>query len=69
MKQCLIAKITTLLHAAPLVRNLVREKFIAHLVLGLFKSRNVPFYEVAQHLNDTAKPASNKTRIQDFSAK
>ena len=66
MKQCLVAKITTLLHAAPLVRNLARKKFIARFVLGLFKSRNVQFCEVAQHLNDGAKLASNETRIQDF---
>ena len=66
MKQCLVAKITTLLHSAPLVRNLARKKFIARFVLGLFKSRNVQFCEVAQHLNDGAKLASNETRIQDF---
>ncbi|MFD2784224.1 IS4 family transposase [Hymenobacter rubripertinctus] len=30
------------------------------------KSRNVQFCEVAQHLNDAVKPASNETRIQDF---
>ena len=66
MKHCLIAKITTLLHTAPLVRNLARRKFIARFVLGLFKSRNVQFCEVAQHLNDSVKPASNETRIQDF---
>ena len=34
--------------------------------MGLIKSRNVLFGEVAQHLNDAAKPASNETRIQDF---
>jgi hypothetical protein len=66
VKQCLVAKITTLLQAAPLVRNLARKKFIARFVLGLFKSRNVQFCEVAQHLNDGAKLASNETRIQDF---
>ena len=66
MKQCLIAKITTLLHSVPLVRNLARKKFIARFVLGLIKSRNVPFCEVAQHLNDGVKLASNETRIQDF---
>ena len=66
MKQCLVAKITILLHSAPLVRNLARKKFIARFVLGLFKSRNVQFCEVAHHLNDGAKLASNETRIQDF---
>ena len=66
MKQCLVAKITILLHSAPLVRNLAHKKFIARFVLGLFKSRNVQFCEVAHHLNDGAKLASNETRIQDF---
>ncbi len=66
MKQRLIAKITTVLQHVPLVRNLARQKFIAQLVIGLIKSRNVQFCEVAQHLNDAAKPASNETRIQHF---
>jgi len=66
VKQRLIAKITTVLQHVPLVGNLSRQKFIAQFVIGLLKSRNVPFCEVAQHLNDTAKPASNETRIQDF---
>ena len=34
--------------------------------VSYLKSRNVPFCEVAQHLNDAAKPASNETRIQNF---
>ena len=66
MKQRLIAKITTVLQQVPLVGHLSRQKFIAQFVIGLIKSRNVPFCEVAQHLNDAVKPASNKTRIQHF---
>ena len=66
MKQRLIAKITTVLQHVPLVGNLSRQKFIAQFVIGLLKRRNVPFYEVAQHLNDATKPASNETRIQNF---
>ena len=65
VKQCFAAKITTLLHSAPLVWNLAREKFIARFVPGLFKSRNAPFCEAAQHLNDGAKLASNGTLLQD----
>ncbi len=57
MKQRLIAKITTVLQHMPLVGHLSRKKFIAHFVIGLLKSRNVQFCEVAQHLNDAAKPA------------
>ena len=69
MKQCFSAKITTLLQHLPVVRNLARQKFVGQFVIGLLKSRNVQFCEVAQHLNDAAKPASNETRIQDFFAK
>ena len=66
MKQCLIAKITTLLQQVPVVQHLARKKFIARFILGLIKSRKVQFCEVAQHLNDSVKTASNETRIQDF---
>ncbi len=66
MKQRLIAKITTVLQHVPLVGHLSRQKFIAQFVIGLIKSRNVQFCEVAQHLNDAVKPASNETRIQNF---
>ena len=66
MKQCLITKITTVLQQVPLVGHLSRQKFVAQFVIGLLKSRNVQFCEVAQHLNDAVKPASNETRIQPF---
>lgn len=66
MKQRLSAKITTILQRAPVVRNLARQKFVGQFVIALLKSRNVQFGEVAQHLNDAAKVASNETRIQDF---
>ena len=66
MKQRFIAKITTDLQHVPLVGNLGRQKFIAPFVIGLLKSRNVPFCDVAQHLNDATKPASNETRIRNF---
>jgi hypothetical protein len=66
VKQRLIAKITTVLQHVPLVGHLSRQKFIAQFIIGLIKSRNVQFCEVAQHLNDSVKPASNETRIQHF---
>jgi len=50
----------------PVVRNLARQKFVSQFILALIKSRNVQFCEVAQHLNDAVKVASNETRIQDF---
>ena len=66
MKQCLSAKLTTLLQQVPIVRHLSRQKFIAQFVIDLLKSRNVQFCEVTHHLNDGVKLASNETRIQDF---
>lgn len=66
MKQRLSAKITALLQQVPVVRNLARQRFVGQFIIGLLKSRNVQFCEVAQHLNDAVKPASNETRIQDF---
>lgn len=66
VKQRLIAKITTVLQQLPVVRHLSRQKFIAQFVIGLIKSRNVQFGEVAQHLNEAVKPASNETRIENF---
>lgn len=66
MKQSLISEITNVLHKAPIVVNLARKKFVAQYVVALIKSRNVQFCEVAQHLNNSAKLASNETRIQDF---
>ena len=66
MKHYFAAKITTLLQPAPFVGHLFRQKFVGQFIISLIKSRNVQFGEVAQHLNDTAKPASNETRIQDL---
>ena len=66
MKRSLIAKITTLLRCVQLVPHLSRQKFVSQFIIALLKSRNVQFCEVAQHLNDAVKVASNETRIQDF---
>ena len=66
MKQSLIDEITTVLQKVPIVANLARKKFIAQFTIGLIKSRNVQFCEVAHHLNDKVKLASNENRIQDF---
>lgn len=66
MKQSLVEQISKVLSQIPIVQNLARKKFICQFVIGLIKSRNVQFGEVAQHLNDTAKLSSNEVRIQDF---
>jgi hypothetical protein len=66
MKQSLVEQISKVLTEIPMVQNLARKKFICQFVIGLIKSRNVQFAEVAQHLNDKAKLSSNEVRIQDF---
>jgi hypothetical protein len=66
MKQSLVEQVSKVLAKVPIVANLARRKFICLFVLGLIKSRNVQFCEVAQHLNDGAKLGSNEVRIQDF---
>lgn len=66
MKQKLKGEITTILHSAPIVKNLARKKFVAAFVLALIQSRNVQFCELAQHFNNDVKLASNENRIQDF---
>lgn len=66
MKQSLKNEITTILHSAPIVKNLARKKFVAAFVLALIQSRNVQFCELAQHFSTDVKLASNENRIQDF---
>jgi len=66
MKQSLVDQVSKLLAKVPIVENLARRKFICLFVLGLIKSRNVQFCEIAHHLNDEAKLTSNEVRIQDF---
>ena len=54
------------LQQAQFVRHWSRQKFVSPFIIGLIKSRNVQFGEVAQHLDDAAKSASNEVQIQDF---
>ncbi|GAA4002084.1 hypothetical protein GCM10022408_11780 [Hymenobacter fastidiosus] len=54
------------LTALPVVRNLARQKFVAQFSSVLRKSRHVQFGEMAHHLNDVVKWASNETRMQNF---
>jgi len=66
MKQSFVAQVTEILGEVSIVKNLARKKFISEFVIGLIKSRNVQFCEIAQHLRDSAKLSSNEVRIQDF---
>lgn len=55
-----------MLNQVPIVKNKWRKNFVARFILALIQSRRVQFCEVAHHLNDAAKLASNQTRIEDF---
>lgn len=66
MKQCLIDKITTILHQTPPVLNLARKKVVAHFIVALINSRKVQFHAIARHLNDSVKVSFNETRIENF---
>ena len=56
MKQHFAAKITTLLQQAPFVGHLSRQKFVGQFIMGLIKSRNMQFGEVAQLLLSAMLP-------------
>lgn len=66
MKTCFDGKIKELFAKVKIVQNLARQKFIFQFLLGLIKSRQVHFCEIAQHLNDETKSICNEVRIQDF---
>lgn len=45
-----------------------RQDFMTHFILGLIRSRNVQFCEIATHMDTQAKDSSNLRRIQLFFA-
>lgn len=48
--------------------NLARKKFMSLFVIGLLKSRDVQFGEIAAHMPTDSQASSNHRRIQDFMA-
>jgi hypothetical protein len=66
MNSKLESEVTSVLSKISIVKNLSRKKFISLFILGVIKSRNVQFCEIAHHLNDNTKLSSNEVRIQDF---
>lgn len=48
--------------------NKARQTFISHFILGMLRSRNVQFCEIAAQMETNAKNASNLRRIQLFFA-
>ncbi len=66
MKPSFAEQISQCVEKVPIVKHVARKKFIGLFTIGLIKSRNVQFCEIAQHLNDKVKLPSNEVRIQDF---
>ena len=46
--------------------NKARQDFISHFIMGMLRSRNVQFCEIAAQMDTKAKNASNLRRIQLF---
>jgi len=66
MKPSFSDKIREIFIKVKIVQNLARQQFVLRFLLGLIKSRQVQFCEIAQHLNEQVQDISNEVRIQDF---
>ena len=61
-----IKTIEDYLRYVKIVENLSRQKMLVQTICAMLKSRSVVLSELAHHLNDAVKTASNETRLQDF---
>jgi Transposase DDE domain len=66
MVNILFEEISLSLKNIRIVGNLSRQKMLILTVCSLVQSRSVLLNELAYHLNDRVKTASNETRLQDF---
>lgn len=66
MVNILLNQVSSVLSGLEIVKNLSRQKMLILTVCAVIKSRNVQLNELAYHLNDAVKTASNETRLQDF---
>lgn len=66
MKPYFSDKVKEVFDKVNIVQNLARKKFMFSFLMGLIKSRQVHFCEIAEYLNDEAQSLSNEVRIQDF---
>jgi hypothetical protein len=66
MKHYFSDKVKEVFDKVNIVQNLARKKFMFSFLMGMIKSRQVPFCEIAEHLNEEAQSLSNEVRIQDF---
>ena len=62
----MIKSVSEYLQYVEIVSNLSRQKMLIQTLLAMLKSRSVVLSELAFHLNDKVKTASNETRLQDF---
>jgi Transposase DDE domain len=66
MVNILLNQVNSVLSGLEIVKNLSRQKMLILTVCAVIRSRNVQLNEIAYHLNDAVKTASNETRLQDF---
>ena len=62
----MLGSVSDYLRYIQIVKNLSRQKMLIRTIVSMLKSRSVVLAELAQHLNDKVKTASNETRLQDF---
>ncbi len=66
MIKLVIKSVSDCLQYVQIVKNLSRQKMLIQTLCLMLESRSVVLTEIAQHLNDAVKTASNETRLQDF---
>jgi transposase len=66
MEEFIINAVSEQLKQTQIVSNLSRQKMLVMTLCSLLRCRSVVFSELAVHLNDRVKTASNETRIRDF---
>ncbi len=66
MEKVILSTISEYLKWTQIVSNLSRQKMLLLSLCSMLKSRSVVLSELAVHLNDSVKTASNETRLRDF---
>ncbi len=66
MLKLVISSVSEYLQYVEIVSHLSRQKMLVQTLMAMLKSRSVVLSELAVHLNDKVKTASNETRLQDF---
>lgn len=66
MIKLVIKSVSDYLQYVKIVKNKSRQEMLIQTLCAMLKSRSVVLSEIAHHLNDEVKTASNETRLQDF---